>query len=845
MNFREVFNHVNKDVNEIMDVDEVSDVDIKPVEFELEKRKEKDEEQERKEKRANRIKKSRMKERRKRPAFVSKINRARRKKMNESSTEDTLVFRIDGLTDTRSIKRFENSVDGNVTRPRGDKSNASVIAGFVFGLSQKLQKAGEDMFYDGANITTRPRVVVDKILSNMRFTIDETKVNEDVVNAADMSNLEFEDYLWTKGPKFLEGMVGHFDAEKEKVIKQVITRKNLGESKETLDKLKKENLVGKVPAGYKEMLDKRVEKGWITQKEADKMYKEVAESKVNEDDFMGGGATVANEPQFNTPKAASKPGPSLNPKTKAEREPGQEVPLKKEKDAEQEEEDEELTVEGEKEYFGNKGGEEYYYFVIIPSESGTKDLQIQDANDDVVFSAQENQISVDSRADFLWKGIQELELSNIATEIVDKYLMPDEETEDVEKGEGRAETGEEQDQPQTETPKESGVIPELGAPAYKGYIGDSKIIKETFWEELEPNRISKLLDIDADTVRKVVNFIKNINADHASDIKSLPFISSPFSNKGKVGESKIQELLEKFGLLKEELGEELDPNHISELLGVELSTAEKIVQLIQNLEADSVDNAELDRGEKEETPEEKEKKLFRIDLDKLYKTGDVGEAKIGELLEKYGLTESNIDILLEKYGLNEEDDFHPEKKPIDAEQGSVLAPEEDQPEGAVPLEADGSQVSNDSEVAPLGVEPKAEDMSSPAAAEANIKMQYPEEPYTTTALAFADSLIDEPKVYGSLRNIKWPGVYANSETFLKQAKIVGKYNEFNPDIAKRLVDAVGEGAKFRLGREGSVVVYFTIRDSDQKISLETLKGIVRADEVNPTPNPGEARLWWD
>ena len=38
MNFREVFNQVNKDVNEIMDVDEVSDVDIKPVEFELEKR---------------------------------------------------------------------------------------------------------------------------------------------------------------------------------------------------------------------------------------------------------------------------------------------------------------------------------------------------------------------------------------------------------------------------------------------------------------------------------------------------------------------------------------------------------------------------------------------------------------------------------------------------------------------------------------------------------------------------------------------------------------------------------------------------------------------------------------
>ena len=97
----------------------------------------------------------------------------------------------------------------------------------------------------------------------------------------------------------------------------------------------------------------------------------------------------------------------------------------------------------------------------------------------------------------------------------------------------------------------------------------------------------------------------------------------------------------------------------------------------------------------------------------------------------------------------------------------------------------------------------------------------------------------------TLRNLKWTGAYANSETFLKQAKIVGNYNEFTPDIAKRLVDAVGDGAKFRLAREGSVAVYFTIRDTDKKVSLETLKDLVRAQEIEATGNPGEARVWWD
>ena len=132
------------------------------------------------------------------------------------------------------------------------------------------------------------------------------------------------------------------------------------------------------------------------------------------------------------------------------------------------------------------------------------------------------------------------------------------------------------------------------------------------------------------------------------------------------------------------------------------------------------------------------------------------------------------------------------------------------------------------------------------AVESQIRMDYPEEPMTSTALAYADSLIDDPKTYGQLRNLNWDGVYSNSETFLKQAKIVGSYNNFTSEIAKRLTDRFEDSAKYRLAREGSVAVYITIRDPDVKgISLEGLKEFLKASAVDRTANPGEARIWWD
>lgn len=514
--------------------------------------------------------------------------------------------------------------------------------------------------------------------------------------------------------------------------------------------------------------------------------KAAIEEKIDEDSLLTGGSTVANDPDYANPHPVSKPEPEIKKEETAEVTDSPEEPKEDER---------EIPLEGDKEYLGNKGGDEYFYFVVIPAEDGTKDLQIQDANDEVLFSAKENQLDVGNTEDFLWKGIQEMELSNIALEIVDKYLLPDEKPEDVEMEETEEETtGEETPDVDTETP--------------------------------EPD---------------------------SSKIKT----QGGFPSKSHMGESKVKENQENGGLIRR-LMEKYGVNEAFE-------TKEEFIEFLKNhiipeLEYQGNDEAIKafyeaiewmgGAGTGEQEPEQEEKKLYTIDLDRLYKTGDVGESKMMELLEKFGLTESKVDILMEKFGLVDEATPRPEMKDLDKTitpgEGGAPSPDILTAPGEEPIAGpDEEHMSADAEPAPEGGEPKAEEVISPESAKSDIQMQYPEEPFTSTALAYADSLVDEPKVYGAIRDLRWQGKYANSETFLKQAKIVGNYNEFTPDIAKRLVDAVGEGAKYRLAREGSVAVYFTVRDTDKKISLETLRDLVRAQEIEATGNPGEARVWWD
>jgi rubrerythrin len=157
--------------------------------------------------------------------------------------------------------------------------------------------------------------------------------------------------------------------------------------------------------------------------------------------------------------------------------------------------------------------------------------------------------------------------------------------------------------------------------------------------------------------------------------------------------------------------------------------------------------------------------------------------------------------------------------------------------GVPKVETPGQPVATD--------QPRVAKHSNPEEAQAQIRMDYPEEPYTSTALAYADLIVDEPKVFGAIRQLKWPGIYSNGETFLKQVKIIDHYNKFTKEVAQRLVDKFGDEAKYKLARENSVCVYVTVLSPELQISMLGLKDLVSADEVTKTTQPGELRFWWD
>ncbi len=125
------------------------------------------------------------------------------------------------------------------------------------------------------------------------------------------------------------------------------------------------------------------------------------------------------------------------------------------------------------------------------------------------------------------------------------------------------------------------------------------------------------------------------------------------------------------------------------------------------------------------------------------------------------------------------------------------------------------------------------------------------------ALAYADGIDwDE---FADLRDLDFDGEYTDAETFLKGAKIVGSYNEFDENIAENLVSSFGKDKQYRLARESSVAVYIKPVDSidgwADEIDVEyeedrpsTDEGACAysfaADECSLSSD-GELRLWWD
>jgi hypothetical protein len=213
----------------------------------------------------------------------------------------------------------------------------------------------------------------------------------------------------------------------------------------------------------------------------------------------------------------------------------------------------------------------------------------------------------------------------------------------------------------------------------------------------------------------------------------------------------------------------------------------------------------------------------------------VGEDKLlGSHKERDSVTESpglNQPLRGGESKVNEDGEFLP---PQASGQEVPVAPAPTPSE--IPTTADGNPVADSGEDA------VAVDYTTPQAAMSQIAIDYPEEPLTTTAMVFADSFINDPMVYKQIRKMVWSGVWTDTDGIIAQAKVVGDYRSFSPEIVKLLTDRLGNGAKYKLGRDNGPTIGLVLRDPDFSISLSGLKELVNATDVIKTGQPGEVVL---
>ena len=448
---------------------------------------------------------------------------------------------------------------------------------------------------------------------------------------------------------------------------------------------------------------------------------------------------------------------------------------------------------------------------------GYSSLQIVDATGKVVSDAKEQGIDPNNIKEFLLQAMDTLELTEITPDIVKKYLLADEEsTEDDE---------------MTETPKEEKTIKNQGEPPRKGDEG-------TPGENL------------ASESRVVESLLKKFGLSEASAFRT-----------------------------KEEYVQFLQNTLIPDLRASgNDAMAEDFEEAIRWISGGG--NTPTPQPQPRVPVNKREGPLVDVDVEKMYRTGNVGES-MKKLLEKFGLVEHpTIAWLLEKFNLNEADKVQfkggpaPKEDPRDKDLTGVTVA----PEGMETAQPGAAEQVPGEDIATATAEPvpgaagpgpdlsggvtpgavpggaaqpigpvQAQDMSSPESAKAYLKSEFPEEPFTSTALAFADSAIADPNVYGKVRQTQWNGIWTDKDVLEKQAKIVGEYGNFNTDVIKSITDKFGNTAKYKLARDVRPTLYITVRDVGEgidPISLSELKGISNAREVLATENPGECLIKW-
>ena len=147
-----------------------------------------------------------------------------------------------------------------------------------------------------------------------------------------------------------------------------------------------------------------------------KMSKKVKESKINEEEGLTGNTGVGDGGN-NGPGLTGVNGEAEKTEEPIAVEPVAEEP-KKEID------------KPTKEYLGNNGSSDYFYLVNVTGNDGTvTELQVTDAEEKVIYTTKDSQMDVNDVAGFINAAIKAKEIANISTDILTKYLMPEEKPE--------------------------------------------------------------------------------------------------------------------------------------------------------------------------------------------------------------------------------------------------------------------------------------------------------------------------------------------------------------------------------------------------------------------------------
>ena len=445
------------------------------------------------------------------------------------------------------------------------------------------------------------------------------------------------------------------------------------------------------------------------------------------------------------------------------------------------------------------------------------DLQILDAEDEVVFSAKKHQLDPNDVKGFLTAALKELDISNISYDVVIDYLLP---TED-EVVNPEEPTDEELKAEPTEEPYPAAQ----GEPVPQQQDKNESIDKSL----LEKFGLTPPIEVDGSTSMWAPGEDDSPDANTDEEpVNPYEVDESLMLKYGFLTESTAT-LFEKFGLIIDEANENLSPEDIARIKNMvdkewKEEHKDKLTEPKKDKKVNEIED--LSTPDVNGVPS-----ITGVDQEKNQLPTNQQADKAPGIVEKPG-----VGILTTESKVNEDGEGLVPNQPT-----SDPTVNQDVPPQGEPTATDDPTMADSGE--DTDKEPAA-DYSTPESAMAQIDMDYPEEPLKSLALAFCDSFINDPNVYKGLRKMQFEGTWVDADTINDLAKVVGDYRNFTPDVIKLTSERLGNGCKYKLGRNNGPTLTLVLRDPDFSISLSGLKELVNAKEVNKTDNPGEVVLSW-